>query len=231
MKLAEVREILIGRLEKDLKEDLFFWSKNKLYFIKKDQSKTQIIDFLFAGKGTSIQVEPTIRVKINEIEEFYKPYFTRDFQYFESVQTIGNSLFKIKKFYSQGLTIDPDEVSYYLLENDNDIINTTNGLLTLVREYGYRYFNDTSNSSKVDKLLNENLREISIHYWLYPMRAIMGIIAAHKANNPKLKEYIETYRAELNDAEEFYKNEFEQVANKILAQKSTYLTSIIKTTP
>jgi len=217
MKITEVRKTLVDKLESDLRLDSFTWSKSKQYFIRKDNTKTQIINLLFTKKGTTIQIEPTLSVKIKEIEDFYKPYFTRDIQYFDSVRTIGNNLFKLKKYFDQGLTINPDEISYYLIENDNDIIPTGNGLLTLIKDYGYRYFNDTSDASKVDKLLNsDHLREISIHYWLYPMRAIIGIIAAYKAHNPRLIELIEIYKSELVDAEEFYKHEFDEVVSGIV---------------
>lgn len=222
MKITEVRNLLINKLEEDLKQDLFTWAKGKQYFVKNDKFKTQIIDLLFTKKGSTIQIEPAVSIKIKEIEDFYKPYYSRDIEYFKSIKTIGNNLFKIKKYYDEGLTTDPDEEIYYLVENDNDITSTANALLSLIKNYGYKYFDDTSDIFKVDKLLNSNPTEISIHYWLYPMRAIIAVIAAYKANNPRLMELIEIYKSELQEAEEFYKNEFDHVVSGIVGPTSKY---------
>jgi hypothetical protein len=215
MTIAEVRTQLVDKLENELRTDSFVWRKGKQFFSRTDDTRTQIIDLLFTKKGTTIQIEPTLRVKIKEVEDYYKPYFTRDIEYFESVKTIGNNLFKIKKYYDQGLTTDPDEHSYYLVENLNDIIPTATGLLNLIRDYGYQYFNQTADIAMVDRLLNSNPREISIHYSLYPMRAIIGTIAAYKAKNPNLTTLIETYREELVDAETQYKKEFEDIIREM----------------
>ena len=215
MTIAEVRKLLVDKLEDKLKADSFVWKKGNQFFSRTDDTRTQIIDLLFTKKGTTIQIEPTLRVKIKEIEDYYKPYFTRDIEYFESVKTIGNSLFKIKKYYDQGLTTDPDENSYYLIENLNDIAPTATGLLNLISDYGYRYFNHTAEVEMIDKLLNSNPREISIHYSLYPMRAIIGTIAAFKAKNPNLTALIDTYREELVDVEIQYKSEFNNIIREM----------------
>jgi hypothetical protein len=213
MTITETRRLLVDKLSNELKSDSFTWTAKSQYFIRRDDSKTQIIDLLFTKRGTTIEIEPTLKIKVKEIEDYYKPYFSRDSEYFSSIKTIGNNLFKIKKYYDNGLTTDPDEKSYYLIENPDDIVPTVNGLTNLVKTYGYRYFTDTSDTEKIDKLLNSNPKEISIHYSLYPMRAIMGVIAAFKTKSPNLNNLIAIYRSELVDAESLYKNEFDKIVN------------------
>ena len=49
---------------------------------------------------------------------------------------------------------------------------------------------------------------MSIHNYIYPLRANIGIIAAKLNNNPNFNDLIKIYEKELDEAEENYKNEF-----------------------
>jgi len=165
---------------------------------------TQIFELVFYKEGNCLKIKPEVRIKIRPIEDIYQQVSKRGDVY----RTLGNDLFEILRYIDHGEETGKGEQYYWIIKDDESI----NKLIKIIPEYFKEtilpYFENNSTLSRVDELLNKYPRELSIHNWLYPLRANLAIIAAKLNNNPKFEELVKIYEEELQEAEVNYKEEF-----------------------
>lgn len=215
MKIKDVYPLLVQGIDNEIKKYGFEFKKNDKTFKRRTNNFIQIFDLLLTKTTEGITVEPNIRIKSKEIEDIYHSVAKKEPQYFDGTSCIGYNLFKIASYYDEGKEIDYDEQEYYLIEEEKDIIILKNVISEKFISYGIRYFDENTSVARIDYLLNKYPREISLHNWLYPLRACLAIIAAKLNNNPRLEELIQIYRKELVDAVYPYNEEFEELATKV----------------
>jgi hypothetical protein len=209
----DVADALLKGISIPLSKHGFEFDGRKKYFRRETSEAIQIFNLLFTKKKEGIYVEPTIRIKIKSIEAVYHKVASKDPEYFDGTKTLGNNLFKIKDYLINGTQVDSDEKKSYLIENPNDIQVLSSVIPENFEEYALPYFDKNSCVSRADELLNSNVTEISVHNWLYPLRANLGIIAAKLNHNPAYYQLVKLYERELEGAEQNYKNEFEKLKN------------------
>lgn len=90
MILKEVSNSLIQGIGVRLLPHRFKFDGRKKYFKRETQKAVQIFDLIFTKKKEGIYVEPTIRIKINSIEDIYHQVAMKDPSYFEGTTTILN---------------------------------------------------------------------------------------------------------------------------------------------
>ncbi|GEM52630.1 DUF4304 domain-containing protein [Empedobacter brevis] len=182
----------------------FICNKNKQEFKRSNNDVAQIIRFFFHKKSDKIYLKLEIIIKLSEIENVYKSITNIEGRPY---LTLGND-FLILKNKADDFCYKKKPTNYWLIENDNDIENIVNNFESHLIEIILPYFNDNSSIERVDYLLNSYPLKMSIHNYLYPLRANIGIIAAKLNNNPNYDELVDIYMKELENAEENYKNEF-----------------------
>jgi hypothetical protein len=99
----------------------------------------------------------------------------------------------------------------YVIENENDLETLGKVIPIRFKQYILPYFDENSSVERADKLLNEDARNLSPHNWVYPYKAMMGMIAAKLTKNPKYDELVSIYREELAEANPVNKEEFEKL--------------------
>ena len=207
MKKTEVFKKLIESVVFDIEKHGFKLNKKTNEFKRATKEAVQIFDLVFLKDGNNIKIRPEIRIKIKAIEDIYAKVSKRGDIY----RTLGNDLFEILRYTDKGEETGKGEQYYWLVKNDDSI----NKLIKIIPEYFEEtilsYFENFSSVSKVDELLNKYPREISIHNWLYPLRANLAIIAAKLNGNPQYFDLIKIYEEELQEAEASYKEEFEKL--------------------
>lgn len=216
MKIKDVYPLLVQGIEDKIKEYGFEFKKNDKTFKRRTNNFIQTFDLLLTKTTEGITVEPTIRIKSKEIEDVYHSVAKKEPQYFDGTSCIGYNLFKIASYYDEGKEIDYDEQKYYLIEEEKDVYILVNVISEKFISYGIRYFDENSSVARIDYLLNKYPRDISIHNWLYPLRACLAIIAAKLNNNPKFNDLIRIYSEELIDAAYPYNEEFKELVTKVL---------------
>ncbi len=216
MKIKEVFPLLMQGINDKIKEYGFEFKKNDKTFKRSSNSFIQIFDLLLTKTTEGITVVPTIRIKSKEIEAIYHSVSKKEPQYFDGTSCIGYDLFKIKSYFDMCTEIDYNEQNYYLIKEVKEVEILVNVISEEFISYGIRYFDENSSIERIDYLLNKYPREISIHNWLYPLRACLAIIAAKLNNNPRFKELIQIYREELVDAVYPYNEEFDELIRKVL---------------
>ncbi|MHB2154390.1 hypothetical protein ACX8XN_08325 [Calditrichota bacterium GD2] len=209
MLIKNVKKKIINELSDYLSKFGFKYNKKFDYFIRKSPESLQIIDLIFyKNKDGSITVEPVIRIKLKRIEEIYHKVTLKDKKYLDATSTISINLGKLIEHIENGINKDTNNDLRYLIENEQDILILIKVLKDKFERYVVPYFEKYSTLKKIDEILNINPKEISIHNWLYPMRACIALIAAKLSNNPKYDELLKIYDEELEDAAENYKIEF-----------------------
>lgn len=204
MKKKEVAKTLTDSITLNIEGHGFKLNKKTNEFKRKFEDATQIFDLVFLQEGESVKIKPEIRIKIKAIEDIYQEVSNRGDIY----RTLGNDLFEILRYMDKGEETGKGE-QYYWLVKDSESINK---LTTIIPEYFEEtilpYFDRNSTVAKADELLNKYPRELSVHNWLYPLRANLAIIAAKLNHNPKFQELEEIYEEELEGAEKSFKEEF-----------------------
>jgi len=204
MKIKDVFNSIADEINLFLIKYNFVVNKNKQEFKYSHNNIVQIIRFLFHKKGDKIYLKLEIIMKLLDIENIYKslseinerPYLT-----------LGNDFLILRKK-ENDFDYKKEPTTYLLIETNEDIENIIINFKLNFREIILPYFNENSTIEKVDYLLNRYPLKMSIHNYLYPLRANIGIIAAKLNNNPNYNQLIDIYRKEMKDAEENYKNEF-----------------------
>ncbi|UGU18150.1 hypothetical protein LS482_09745 [Sinomicrobium kalidii] len=217
MKVADISKQIIEGIAPVFIEEGFKVNKRAREFVREYNGCTQIFDLLFYKKGDTIEIEPIIRIKIKHIEDIYH-HISIDHN--DIFSTLGNNLYKVVKHYDDNIDIDFDGKSKMLVEDDKDVKKLIEVIPIYFKREGLRYFNENSSVARADELLNKYPREISIHNWLYPMRACLAIIAAKLNDNPKYNELVKIYEEELEDALDSYKQDFANL-KKFLSEELT----------
>lgn len=208
MLIKKVSGLFLDGISKNISGYGFKLNKRKRIFERTIDNFIQIIDFVFLKKETGVFIEPIIKIKSLDIENIYHKITRKEAQYNDGTITLGNNLFKIIDSIENNVEVDIDRQQYYLVEEEKDVQILIKVISEKVISYGLRYFEQNSTIARVDFLLNKSPKDISIHNWLYPMRACIALIAAKLNSNSKYDELVGIYKIEMQDAAEPYREEF-----------------------
>ncbi|WP_313386252.1 hypothetical protein [Chishuiella sp.] len=187
-----------------IEEHNFICNKSKKEFKRLNNNVLHIIRFFYHKKDNKIYLRLEIIIKLLDIEHIYKSVTTIDGRPY---LTLGND-FLILRNKKDDFDYKKNPTTYWLIENSNDLENFIFNFKSNFEEIILPYFNENSTIERVDYLLNSHPLKMSIHNYIYPLRANIGIIAAKLNNNPNFNDLIKIYEKELDEAEENYKNEF-----------------------
>ncbi|ANH81960.1 hypothetical protein A8C56_14165 [Niabella ginsenosidivorans] len=193
------------------KEHGFDFIKRKNAFQRTTTDCVQSFYFLIHKNEDGVFIEPRWSIKIPSILDIYHKVATKEKQYYEDTPVLENSLGELIEYFDNGNTTGSGKSMEYLVETEDDIQTLIKVIPKRFEKYVLSYFNKNSTVDQIDKLLNENPRKLSIHQWLYPLRACMGLIAAKIMNNPRINELVDIYEQELQDALPAYRIEFEKL--------------------
>ncbi len=206
MKISDTSKQLLEAIAPQFEGHGFKLNKKAREFSRKVNNCRQIFDLYFYKERSHITIKPEIRIKVKEIEDIYRSVTKIDGRPF---RTIGNHLFEILKYIDDGVEIVVEYNIYDWVVKDQMSLNK---LIEVVPGYFEEtilpYFEENSSVSRVDEILNKYPRELSIHNYLYPLRANIAIIAAKLNKNPRYDELVVIYEEELQEAEETYKEDF-----------------------
>ncbi|WP_313581440.1 hypothetical protein [Chishuiella sp.] len=187
-----------------IEEHNFICNKSKKEFKRLNNNVLHIIRFFYHKKDNKIYLRLEIIIKLLDIEHIYKSVTTIDGRPY---LTLGND-FLILRNKKDDFDYKKNPTTYWLIENSNDLENFIFNFKSNFEEIILPYFNENSTIERVDYLLNSHPLKMSIHNYIYPLRANIGIIAAKLNNNQNFNDLIKIYEKELDEAEENYKNEF-----------------------
>ncbi len=217
LNISQVAKELIAHLEPHIVQHSFVLNKNTRCFTRTMDGIVQKFELRLFKDADVVLVEPVVRIKLAQIENIYHHTCTKDAKYFEATTTLGNSLGKIIRYYDDNLAIDPPENYKYVVKNIEGAVDIlAKALCVYFDEYALRYFDENSSVERADDLLNAAPTTISIHNWLYPVRASLALIAAKLTENSKYLELENIYTTKMQEAVEPYRTDFESI-KKLLA--------------
>ena len=216
MNVKDVRDRILEGVFLNVSQCGFKINKRDKHFERSYNGFHQIFDLLFQKSKDGIYIEPVLQIKSKEIEDIYHKVSKKEPKYHSGTVTLGNNLLNIIDYYENGKEVDSDPKQRYVLEEDQGIPILIKVISNNFEKYGLSYFNQNSSIERVDELLNRSPHEISIHNWLYPMRACIAIIAAKLNNNPQFEELLNIYEQGLGDAVEPYKTDFEALKGIVM---------------
>lgn len=214
MKVADIsKQIMEGIAPIFMTYDFNIDFKNR-EFSREENGCLQIFDLAFYRKGDVIEIEPVMRIKVKHIEDIYH-HISIDHN--DIFSTLGNDLFSIIEYYDEGRETGGSSGTRWIIKDDKSVRKLIKVIPKYFEREILRYYEENSSVARADELLNKYPREISIHNWLYPMRACLAIIAAKLNDNPKYDELVSIYEEEMKEAMESYREDFENL-KKFLSQ-------------
>jgi len=212
--------VVSGRLLADLSRILeplgFKTNRSRRTFTRRvDNFDQQIQAILNNYPGGGVTVEIRISIHSNEVKEIYRRIQLASRPY----HVLSTDLPRIVRYYDQGSSI-PSEQSWYLAHSDISLTTLLNALGTYIRDYALRYFHENSSIGRMDALLNERPRDLTIHNWLFPVRAQMGLITAKLSKRQDYPALVATYSEQMTGAVEPYKSEFELIKTELANERA-----------
>lgn len=171
----------------------------------------QILSFIITQAGLNVNVEPWWGIRIDSIIEIYHKITEKDQDAFEWTQVFENNLAKLIDYIDNNNETPRTDSPKYLVKSMDEVESLIRTLPVLVEKYVLPYFDANSTVERANILLNSNLRKQVVHNWIYPFRAMMGLIAAKLAHNPDYGQILSVYQEELAEASDSAKNEFEKL--------------------
>ena len=132
--------------------------------------------------------------------------------------TLGNNVLDIVE-YQKNEDKDKFEkkpLPKWLIENAEDVSILTKLISNYLEDFILVYFNKFSSIQSVDRLLNENPKEISVHNYIYPLRSCIAILAAKINSNENFINLVKIYEEEMKNAEEPYKSDFIKIKEYLI---------------
>lgn len=213
MKISDVYNGLLPLVKDGLISHGFKLKKQERTFFRSNNGINQKIVFLFDKSYDSVVIDIMLYVKSDQITSF----FEKNGRFDSAILNfhLGINLLDTKCFFDRGSN-DYNHCNQELrivISDEVDIQEAGVLLNNYFDKYMYKYFSIADSVEGIDKLLNGNPKELSIHHYLYPTRAIVGLIAAKLSDNPDLKTLEGIYDAETLEAEEGYRECFTLVRN------------------
>ncbi|WP_316795506.1 hypothetical protein [Pedobacter agri] len=217
MKIPEVsKEISDGILE-SFKKNGFKFRKARNEFTRKLKNAEQIFHLIYYKENNgTINIKPEVVIHIDDIESIYKKISQIKYRPY---LTLGNYFSQIKDYNGDAANFKNKATKYWLIENEHDISHLIEIIPKYLDEVILPYFENNSSIERVDELLNEYPKNMSVHNNMYPLRANIAIIAAKLNCNHRFNELLEIYEKELEDAEENYKIEFYKLKEFLSSEK------------
>lgn len=213
-------EIRIAITEKLVRHG-FLFNKKKGRWERSIPAGIQIFDLLFYVHPDEILIEPVFRLKLYLIEDIYHKGANKKSEFNDGTITLGNSLGQILKYFENGDKNGSGEQISYVVKNERDIDILKQVIPSRFEEFILPYFDTNSSIERVDELLNETPRKMSIHNRLYPMRACIGLIAAKLVQQRNYEGLQKIYEEEMENAAKGFKEEFGELVK--LLNSTTYV--------
>ncbi|HAT66215.1 MAG TPA: hypothetical protein DCS66_16735 [Flavobacteriaceae bacterium] len=190
-------------------------NKKESAFKRVSKDSIQIFDFFIYKKNNQITIKSFIKIKITKIEDLYRRIVgDKDRPY----MTLGNNVLDIVE-YQKNEDKDKFEkkpLPKWLIENAEDVSILTKLISNYLEDFILVYFNKFSSIQSVDRLLNENPKEISVHNYIYPLRSCIAILAAKINSNENFINLVKIYEEEMKNAEEPYKSDFIKIKEYLI---------------
>lgn len=208
LKSKDVIEAIFKELGNELSKEYFYRDKRNACFSRNFEECENVIDFNIYKKKGYFEIEVIVGIRVNLIQRIFN-----EATGFNPPRTIGMSLDKLILHYESGVSADPEDGARFLVEEEGDIPILANALKSYFHKYILRYFRENSSVERVDALLNEKPDEISIHCWLYPLKACIAIIAAKLSESARYEQLVKKYGVDILDATEEYQVRYNQIVN------------------
>ncbi|WP_333577720.1 hypothetical protein [Sphingobacterium sp.] len=206
MTVNQISEQISAGITESFEKEGFKYLKSQRKFVKKTKNVEQVFSMLYTKRNNgSITIKPELLIHIFEIESIYKEIAQIKYRPY---LTLGNYFSNIRDYDGDAKKYNGAQTRLWLIENDEDVQHLIKIIPEYLEEDILPYFDKNSSIHRVDELLNEYPRNLSVHNEMYPLRANIAIIAAKLNGNPNYDDLLNIYEQELEDAEENYKIEF-----------------------
>lgn len=204
MILREVKEGIYNLIEEHVVQYNFKFNKSKGYFEKSSNGCRFIYKPLFHSRSSEIAIELFVLIEYIEAEKIYKK--ASGHMVFE---TIGNEVGKLIHN-PDGKMIDHRSVDL-IIRSESDIYQTAKLAKKYFEEVALPYYETKGCLKEIDRVLNENPDQISVHANVQFFRCPKGLIIAKLAGRKNYHELEKKYDEKMASMSALYKYRYEGI--------------------
>ncbi|WP_194973046.1 hypothetical protein [Aquiflexum lacus] len=203
------REFLKSEVLKGLYEELIHYDyiliKSTGEFVKKSKDGWFKYSLLFLIRDEGWEINPTISLRINLVEEIYHTVSGFEKKYQKGTPTLGTSV--------ENYINDGQEYRFRLV-NENQINKVVSGLTDLFKKVALPFYQRYSSIEALDKVLNENPSDSSLTGAIF--KGAKGLILAKLTKRSDYPDLVKVYTSHYEQlADGFYLKDFEKLILKL----------------
>ncbi|MEQ8573823.1 MAG: hypothetical protein RIB63_07165 [Fulvivirga sp.] len=201
-----MKESILLKLGEKLMPYGFKLKKSTGEFTKKTINGWHRYLVLFYDKD-GYEINTSVGIRINKVEDIYHRTSGFEKKYHKGTSTIGCFVEDYLKEYDN---------YRFSVNKEGDLKNVVAVLLEIFEKVALPYFDKYDNLELIDKLLNSDPNEQTVHKGNTAMRAHIGIIVARLVGNVKYPELVESYHDIIGRTNKgFYKSEYEALVKDL----------------
>ncbi|PSL19896.1 hypothetical protein [Chitinophaga ginsengisoli] len=207
MTKKETISAIFDRLTPLLESEGFKLDSKNQYYLKNTKEALFNYDIRFYDRTVAktgergFLIEPVVYINVKAIEDIYKQitvnkYLTKPVDFI----TLGGNVANLEAN-PDGLRQKWDQSLDLLVFESSDVDYVAGQLLHHFSKTALPYCLESGNIAGVDRLLNKNPDQYTVHMANETYRIIKGLIAAKLVNNPRLGDLVLTYERIIQDWE------------------------------
>jgi hypothetical protein len=211
MNFKKIKAKLIDGIADSVISQGFLFDKKEEIFEKNIPGGIVSFYFLHVDYMDEFIFELWWGVRIDRMADIYNMVTEKDKEYFQHTEVLANSLGRLMDYTDNGNEFTRAERKKYSIRREDDVESVIREALSDIRTYILPYFEKNISIERIDQILNHRPEEQIVHSFVYPHRAMMGLIAAKLTGNTNYNQLVSIYDAELVEAADQMKREYEKL--------------------
>jgi hypothetical protein len=202
----ELPALVLESVGSRLKSLGFRLVKNKKWFVRTVDSRTQNYQLVALDGNSGYRICPSVSVRFEEVERIFHKTSGFEPEYQKDTPTVGIDLWSV--YGKDGYQMP--------LKQEADLETVASRVLTIFQEKAQPYFSQFSTLAAVDSAINDQPRERCIHGGLPWRRCSTGLIVAKLTGRQNYNELVSIYcEIVRKDAGGYYLPRFEALLSNL----------------
>jgi hypothetical protein len=211
MNFNKIKSRLLKEVGESIIADGFLFNKTTEVFEKSIPGGVALVYFLHNDFGRRIIFIPWWGVRIDRIAVIYNSITEKAPEFFDDTHVLANNLGRLIDYMDNGNRKSKADEKKFVILMEDDVPTIVREIVADIRKYMIPYFEQNNTVQRVNELLNDQPADQSVHYFSYPYKVMIGLVAAKLTNNADYDRLVSIYDSELEEAADHLKREYEKL--------------------
>jgi hypothetical protein len=211
LNFKKIKNKIINGIADRVISEGFLFNKKEEIFEKNIPGGIVTFYFLHVDYKDEFIFELWWGVRIDRMADIYNMVTEKKEEYFHATRVLANSLGRLIDYTDNGNEFTRADRKKFSIRREDDVEGVIREALSDIQTYILPYFQKNVSMERIDQILNHNPEKQIVHSFVYPYRAMMGLIAAKLTGNTNYNQLVSIYDIELVEAEDQMKREYEKL--------------------